>query len=229
MGTLRNIPSQTTLLTLATRKSFSFTVQFLDDVDRPLSLQDASVSFTIGQQSAHSDTPILTQQASTIVADKAVALFDLQASQLNLTPGTYPYEVVVTVGGYSSIAVSGELEIVESHEVLSLSQQYTTAPGSFGLVARLKQNRLVVSSNTLMVPGPPGPEGKPGVDGNPFGEVLITYDGEGRISSLTIGEETTTYLYNPDGTIAYDERNGVTRNYIYTGGILTSIEPQNGL
>lgn len=227
MGTLRNTPSQPAMMTLAARKSFSFTVQFLDENGVPLSLVGATASFTIGQQH-YSDTPILTQMADTTLADDALALFNLQASQLDLAPGVYPYEIVVTTAGYSTMAVAGELEIEESYEVGSLTQTYDTAPSTFGLVAHLKHNRLVVTTSSLVIPGPQGPQGEPGVDGNPFDDVVITYYPDDTIESLMIGGETTTYVYNPDGTIAYDQRNGVQRNYIYTDGLLTSIEPQTG-
>lgn len=215
------------MMTLAARKSFSFTVQFLDDNESPLSLENSTLSFTIGEQ-AYSATPILTQQAASITPELGLALFNLQASQLNLVPGIYPFEIVVITDGYSSIAINGELEIVESYEVGSLSQTYSEAPSTFGLIAHLKHNRLVVTSNSMVLQGPEGKQGEPGRDGNTFGEVLVTYNDDNRIATLTIDGLTTTYTYNPDGTIAFDEREGVTRTYIYTGDNLTSIEPQTG-
>lgn len=227
MSTLSNTPSQPTIFTLAARKSFSFTVQFLDENDRPLTLVGSTVSFTIGQQ-AYSDTPILTQQADTVLDDKALALINLQASQLDLLPGVYPFEIVVTTEGYSAIAANGELEIEESYEVGSLGQVYDVAPSTFGLIAHLKHNRLVITSNALVLNGAQGEQGEPGVSGNPFEEVVITYNGDDRIESLTIAGVTTEYAYNGDGTIAYDLRDGVQRTYIYTDGMLTSIEPQIG-
>lgn len=211
------------MLTLAARKSFSFTVQFLDENDRPLNLEGASVSFTIGEQ-AYSATPILTQQADTVLTDTAIALFNLQASQLDLVPGVYPFEIVLLASGYSSIGINGELEIEESYEMGSLTEDYEVAPSTFGLVAHLKHNRLVVSSSSVILQGPQGEQGEPGVTGNPFEEVVITYNGDDRIESLTIAGVTTLYSYNVDGTIAFDERDGVTRTYIYTGDLLTSIE-----
>lgn len=224
MASLSNTPSQPTMLTLAARKSFSLTVEFLGSNGLPMTLAGATVSFTIGEQS-YSDTPILTQQADAILDERALALINLQASQLDLVPGVYPFEIVVVASGYSSIAVNGELEIEESYEMAALGQTYDTAPSSYRLVAQLRSNRLVVTSSSLVLQGAAGPKGDDGVDGNPFAEVLITYDAEDRIESLTIGGETTTYSYNPDNTIAFDERNGVTRTYIYTGSLLTSIEP----
>lgn len=223
MGTLSNTPQQPVMMTLAARKSFSFTVQFLDTNGLPLDLTDATASFTIGEQQ-YSTTPILTQQATDALDSTGIALFDLQASQLDLTPGIYPFEVVTVAAGYSAIAINGELEIAESYEMGSLSQSYVESPSSYGLVARLKNNRLVVTSNSLVLQGPVGPEGPEGVNGNPFGQVLVEYDVEGRISSLTVGGETTTYSYNVDDTIAFDQRNGLTRVYNYTDGLLTSIE-----
>lgn len=225
MASLTNTPTQSTLLTLAARKSFSFTVQFLDSNGEPLTLdEDTGVSFTIGEQS-YSATPVLTQQASTIVPVTAIALFNLQASQLDLVPGIYPFEIVTSVVGYSSVAINGELEIVESYEMGSLGQTYDEAPSSFGLIAHMKHNRLIVSSSSVVLEGPEGPQGPPGVDGDPFDAVVITYNEDDRIASLTIGGRTTSYTYNEDGTIAFDERDGVQREYIYTDDMLTSIEP----
>lgn len=222
---LSNTPQQQQMMKLAARKSFSFTVQFLGENDLPLSLTNTEVSFTIGEQ-AYSDQPVLTQQSSEILISKGVALFNLQASQLDLTPGIYPFEITVTTVGYSSMAVNGELEIVESYEVGSLGQTYDEAPSTFGMVAHLKHNRLVVTSSSLVLQGPQGEPGEPGRDGNPWGEVVITYDEEGRIETLTIDGQTTTYIYNVDDTIQFDERDGIQREYIYTDGKLTSIELQ---
>lgn len=228
MGTLSNIPQASTMLVLAARKSFSFTVQFLDSNDQPLNLVNATASFTIGEQQ-YSATPILSIQADTIVESSGVALFNLQAAQLDLAPGIYPFEVVMLTEGYSAIAIKDELEIEESYEVASLGHTYDEAPSSFGLVAHLKHNRIIVTSNSLVLQGPVGDTGPPGRDGNSFGPVEITYDGEGRIATLTIDDLTTSYTYNPDNTIAFDERDGVTRTYIYTDGVLTSIEPSGGI
>lgn len=228
MASLTNTPQTPVLMTLAARKSFSFTVQFLDTNDAPLRMEDATATFTIGGQS-YSDTPILTQQADTILESSAVALFNLQASQLDLTPGVYPFEIVTLVQGYSSIAINGELEIEESYEVGSLSKTYDASPSTFGLIAHMKHNRLVVTTSSLVIGGPKGDRGEPGENGNPFEGVVVTYNGDNRIASMTIAGTTTSYVYNNDGTIAYDERDGVTRTYHYTNGLLTSITTEDGL
>jgi hypothetical protein len=224
VASLRNTPQQPALLVLAARKSFSFTVQFVDSNDRPLQLVDATASFTIGEQ-AYSNTPILTQQADTVLSDTAVALFNLQASQLDLVPGTYPFEIVLTTEGYSSIAINGELEVEESYEVGSLSQSYDVAPSTYGLVAHLKHNRLVVTSNALVLKGAKGDKGDTGKSGMPWASVAVTYNDDDRIETLTIDDVTTTYVYNGDGTIASDERDGITRDYTYDDGKVVSIEP----
>lgn len=228
MGTLSNTPQSPTMMILASRKSFSFTVQFLADNGLPLDLESSTASFTIGEQ-VYSDTPILTLPASSVDPVAGEVLFELQAHQLDLRPGVYPYEIVLLTEGYSTIAISGELEIVESYEMGSVAQTYDGAPDSFSLIANVKNNRVVVTASGLVLQGPKGEQGEPGVDGNPFEFVGITYDAEGRIASLLIDEQTTSYTYNSDDTIAFDERNGVTRRYIYTDGMLTSIEPQTGI
>lgn len=54
----------------------------------------------------------------------------------------------------------------------------------------------------------------------------VVYDGE-NVSSVTEDGITTTYTYNPDGSVATDTRDGVTRAYTYdTAGNLTDIEVQ---
>ncbi|TCN51794.1 YD repeat-containing protein [Rhodococcus sp. SMB37] len=54
----------------------------------------------------------------------------------------------------------------------------------------------------------------------------VVYDGE-NVSSVTEDGITTTYTYNPDGSVATDTRAGVTRTYTYdTAGNLTEIEVQ---
>ncbi|RYF58703.1 MAG: hypothetical protein EOO27_11720 [Comamonadaceae bacterium] len=56
-----------------------------------------------------------------------------------------------------------------------------------------------------------------------FPDTTITYDGD-NVATVTDNGVTTTYTYNPDGTVATDTRAGVTRAYTYTDGNLTGIE-----
>lgn len=57
-----------------------------------------------------------------------------------------------------------------------------------------------------------------------FADTEITYDGAGNAVTVTSGDVSTTYTYNPDGTVATDARLGVTREYSYDGaGNLVSI------
>ena len=56
-----------------------------------------------------------------------------------------------------------------------------------------------------------------------FADTAITYDGD-NVDTVTAGGITTTYTYNPDGTVATDTRAGVTRAYTYVDGNLTGIE-----
>jgi hypothetical protein len=54
--------------------------------------------------------------------------------------------------------------------------------------------------------------------------VVITYNGDGSVATVTENGVTTTYTYNGDGSVATDIRAGVTRAYTYDGsGNLTGI------
>jgi hypothetical protein len=225
VASLSNLPTQPAILVLAARKSFSFTVQFRNSNDLPLELSNSQVSFTIGEQT-YSDHPILTKQADTIIGASGTALFNLQASQLNLEPGIYPFEIVLKTVGYSSVAVNGELEVEPSYEMGSLSESYDVAPSTFGLIAHLKHNRLIVTSNAMVLEGAKGDKGDTGKSGMPWGEVAVEYNDDNRIKTLVIDGVTTTYVYNLDGTIAYDERDGIQRTYTYEDGLVVSIEPE---
>jgi YD repeat-containing protein len=62
------------------------------------------------------------------------------------------------------------------------------------------------------------------INAKAFPDVEITYDGDD-VDTVTEDGITTTYTYNPDGTVATDTRLGVTRTYTYDGsGNLTGIE-----
>lgn len=54
--------------------------------------------------------------------------------------------------------------------------------------------------------------------------VVITYNPDGSVATVTENGVTTTYTYSPNGTVATDVRSGVTRAYTYDGsGNLTGI------
>jgi len=54
--------------------------------------------------------------------------------------------------------------------------------------------------------------------------VSIAYDGAGNIESVTEAGVTTTFTYNPDGTVLTDVRTGHVRTYTYdVSGNLTGI------
>lgn len=53
--------------------------------------------------------------------------------------------------------------------------------------------------------------------------LVITYNGDGTVASVTTDGIATTYTYNGDGTVATQTRLGVTRTYTYTADNLTGV------
>jgi YD repeat-containing protein len=55
-------------------------------------------------------------------------------------------------------------------------------------------------------------------------ELVIAYDEDGNVETVTEDGITTAYTYNADGTVDTDTRGAVTRQYTYVDGDLTGIE-----
>lgn len=53
--------------------------------------------------------------------------------------------------------------------------------------------------------------------------LVITYNADGTVASVSEDGVVTTFTYNADGTIDTQTRLGVTRNYTYTDGNLTGV------
>lgn len=53
--------------------------------------------------------------------------------------------------------------------------------------------------------------------------LVLTYNADGTLASVTEAGIETTFTYNTDGTIATSTRLGVVRTYTYSGGNLTGV------
>lgn len=224
--TLTNLPNQHTMLRLAARKSFAVTVNFIDGVcDKPLNMEGAEIRLTIGQ--TYPQTGVLLEKSPALLnGQQGFARFDLQATELDLPAGEYPYELVVVASGYSTIALRGVIDLEPSVDTFALNSTFANTSEPRTLVAYVRNNTINVQPQFIPAPGQEGQPGPQGEPGDPFERIDITYDGSGRILSVEVVDQLTEYTYNPDSTIATDSRDGVTRDYNYTDGRVTSIVPR---
>lgn len=256
MTTLRNIPSHHAVLQLAARKSFSLTLYFRDSHNKVVTLEDTEVRFVLGKQPRGTGVPetIFSKSAVLIEEVKGRARFDLQAADFDLPVGEYPFEIIATVDGYTTIVVHGTVDLVASVDSAAVSSSYGSPATSRGLYVHLAENNAVLQINAFNDRGPAGPQGPQGLqgdpgedgdvgpqgavgpvgpagpagrDGDPFEEVTITYNLDGTIASTTRAGVYTEFTYDLLGNIVEDERGGVTRDYTYDqSGLLVSITPR---
>lgn len=225
---LSNVPSSETLLRLAARKSFSLEVKLRAVNGSIIPIVDSTARLVVGKpsrQPSAADTAI-SLDPTFINEDQGLLRFDFQASHLDLPSGEYPYEIILESLGYSTIAVKGVIDLYPSVDFDSVGGSYTdpAAVGTLGIT--LSKNSITVRSESLAVRGAEGLQGLTGKPGDPFALVEIEYDEAGRIIRLVQDDVETAYTYNLDGSIASDTRDQVTRDYIYTAGRLTSINPR---
>lgn len=227
MSQLRNTPSQHTVLTLAARKSFSLTLYLKDRSGSPIVLTDVTARWTISDPSAHEPSRQavrISREPADVLPERGRLRFDLQAADLDLPSGEYPYEIVIECQGYSMIILRGSIDLQPSFDYGSVSSRYTDPIATGMQILQLGGAEVTLVSTELQAIGAPGPKGDQGKPGDPFENLTVAYNPDGTISSVKQGEETTYYTYNPDGTIASDKRGDVERTYHYDDqGRLTAI------
>lgn len=225
---LSNVPDHQTMLRLAAGKSFSLALHFKDSKGVALSLVDSQASLTIARNTRVGADVVLTKAPEVLNESQGIVRFDLQAKDLDLTPGDYVYEVAIESLGYSTVVVRGAIELEPSFDRSFTSRSYDD-PGATGNInVVVSRNRITVQSTNLAVRGEQGLPGQQGLPGDPFDDMEIAYDIVGRIIEIKQIDGTTFYTYNPDGTIATDSRNGVTRKYNYSNGRLASVKIDEG-
>ena len=227
MSYLRNTPSQHTVLTLAARKSFSLTLYLKDKSGSPLVLTDVAARWTISDPSAHEPSPQavrISREPADVLPERGRLRFDLQAADLDLPSGEYPYEIVIESQGYSVIILSGVIDLQPSFDYDAVSSRYTDPIATGMQILQLGGSELTLISTELQAIGAPGAKGDKGDPGDPFVGLEMAYNPDGTIASVKQGDDVTFYTYNPDGTIASDERGDVERTYNYDNqGRLTAI------
>lgn len=160
MAYLGNSPSQETVLRLEARKSFALNVWIKDFHGRPLDIGSARLRLVIKKlpldpaDSTDTDNLLTNSEAQIVDGPAGLARFSLQAAELNHDPGEYPYSLVLSVDGYSSVIVKGIVDLQRNTEFSSVVENYVTDVAIEGLVVRLRDsNAIDVRTGPTLAPG----------------------------------------------------------------------------
>lgn len=150
MAYLGNSPGKETILRLEARKSFSFSLAVKDEQRRAIDLTGASIRIVMKQLPLDSadaddgDNLIAEPDAVMTAAELGLSRIDIQAADLNWPTGEYPFAVVlVDDGGYSTVLVKGQIDLVQNTEFNSLASLFSTANPSQRLEVLLRGTTAV--------------------------------------------------------------------------------------
>lgn len=144
VGALGNTPRRTTVLTLEARKSFAFGLKFLtSSTDAPVDLTGAAVRLVLAQPAHLGGAALVTKTATAVDLPLGLVQFELQAAELDLTPGEYPFTVtLVSALGYSTVIVKGVVDLAENTDGDD-TNTYAGINPSTNLAAYLENGGLV--------------------------------------------------------------------------------------
>ncbi len=129
-------------------KSFSLGLKFVTASGGRIDITGATVLMTVYETPRYGSAEVFTWYS---LPDgdpvEGQVLFDLQADDLNISPRTYLYSIVmVAASGYSGVIVKGELEIVDNGELNSATLTYPGVNPSQVLEVLLGDNNEVTVS-----------------------------------------------------------------------------------
>ena len=174
---LGNTPVQRINIQLESDKSFALFLRFADAEGNAEDTTSATVRLVAVQPQHQGGAVALTATAVEEDHAQGRVKFLLQASDLDLEPGSYPYDItLVTESEYSIPVLKGEL-LIGSNTDADTSNIYSDVdPGSELLVTLSNGNTVDVCLNNL--PGKQGNTGPAGPKGDPTG-VFIQVDQPG--------------------------------------------------
>lgn len=146
------IASQTVTLRAFQSTSFSFYIKFFDDRKRAIDITGATFRLVVRNAYYPYDNVIVKTPAS---ADntKGFIRFDLQASQLSLEPGEYPYTItMLSPQNYSSVVVKGVLHIVPNPDDYGAQRVYQEGKPVEGVEVFFRGQNIVAVTTAPMLP-----------------------------------------------------------------------------
>ena len=134
MVKLSNSPYESTVLTLEARKSFSLRIELHDRHGNLMSWDNLSATFTLGT---------LDPLEALLEIPATDGVFRIQASELNLKPGTYQFTITLRSRGYSFVIVKGDVKLVQNTEAGSVADFYGAAIPSETIAVQLDQMNVI--------------------------------------------------------------------------------------
>lgn len=143
MAYIGNSPEQQTVLRLEARKSFALSLWFMDQNRRPADLTGSVVRLVAKRPPFAADPGDAGNLIEHSLAEfpdptQGFARFELQAAELDLAAGEYPFVVVLVNDGYSSVVVKGVIAVEENPEFSSMESTYddVQAPAALDVLMR---------------------------------------------------------------------------------------------
>ncbi len=134
MVKLSNSPYEATVLTLEARKSFSLRIELHDRHGNVMPWDNLSATFTLGT---------LDPLEALLEIPATDGVFRIQATELNLKPGTYQFTITLRSRGYSFVIVKGDVKLVQNTEAGSVTDFYGAAIPSETITVQLDQMNVI--------------------------------------------------------------------------------------
>ena len=164
MAMLSNSPLQLTSLRLEARKSYSLGLWFkLSEGRGVVDLTGATITFTMAQPKHLGGAVVITEDADLVNAAVGYARLSLQALDLDLEEGAYPYSIRwLGPNGYSLVVVKGEAEIVDNTDPAT-DNVYGPVNPPDSLQVEFRENSITVQIHNQGEQGEQGEQGDPGI------------------------------------------------------------------
>jgi microcystin-dependent protein len=150
---LGNVLAAQQQISLEARKSFAlpfyFKVRGNHPTARPVDLEDCTITFTVGQESYRGGNILINKQLEVLDEAEGQAQLNLQAAELDLPEGDYPYMVsLVTADGYSAAVLKGYVHVLENVSPFK-SNVFNTAVSQSITLTMQQNNRVTVEISAL--------------------------------------------------------------------------------
>lgn len=182
-----NSPTEQTILQLQARKSFSFGIWIADQNDRPLDISATKLRLTVRKNVAASvlDSTVnllLSTEAQIQAPTLGYAVFSLQATDTDWTPGEYPFTITMSDAGYSAVIVQGTVDLQQNMEFTGLLETYVPDAPVTHLRTVLRGSSVRVRTGPTLAPG----------------QATFTHEDEDRLAQLYAGAVAAGTTLNAD-------------------------------
>lgn len=152
---LSNVPRSAASLRVARAKSYAFGLEFKRRSDELAhNLTGAEVRFRVRNPKRKGGAMVVSVDADIYDPVDGLAQVNLQASDLDLPAGDYPFSLsLLGASGYSSLVLDGTLSLVDNAEEESIADTYADVNPSTSLVAWMESGDVVQVQVALPIEG----------------------------------------------------------------------------